>query len=158
MYHLLPYSVTFSPLCHVFVDHHIQAESQSHATPAYVPSLQPPPTLSCGLTCLTPFIFPSSFFLLFFFFLCFLSFFLFSLGIVASLTASVHAPSGPVPATAKLQRQQIHQELQVMFIQSDVWSMYHVTLAEGKKYHCKTFPHISVCCQHFHIVRYICIQ
>ena len=37
----------------------------------------------------------------------------FLLGIVASLTASVNAPSGPVPTQTQFPRQQIHKELQV---------------------------------------------
>lgn len=43
------------------------------------------------------------------FFLLFLLFF----SIVASLTASVHAPSGPVPTETQFPWKQIHQELQV---------------------------------------------
>ena len=50
----------------------------------------------------------------FFFFVCFILFVLLFLD-VASLTASVHAPSGPVPAQTQFPWQQIQPQLQVIY-------------------------------------------
>lgn len=64
--------------------------------------------LVCCLVCHYSFLFP----FFFSFFICFPPCFLFFLAI-ASLTASVHTSSGPVPTQTQFPWQQIHPELQV---------------------------------------------